>query len=74
MFRVTTRGDLPDDYEQRDHRTSVHAWNDYAGRILDLEINGFTRDAEEAIEYGRRWTASLSRGAERITITIERTA
>jgi hypothetical protein len=26
---------------------SVHAWNDYSGRIFNLEINGFKRDADE---------------------------
>jgi hypothetical protein len=74
VWIVTTRGDLPDDYELREHRTPVHAWNDYSGRILDLEIDGFTHDGEEATEYGRRWTASLSRGIERMTVAIERAA
>ena len=72
MLIVTTTGDLPDEHEQREHRTAVHAWNDYSGRILELEIDGFTRDREQATEYGRRWVCDLYRGAERITITIER--
>ena len=71
---VTTTGDLPDEHEQREHRTAVHAWNDYSGRILELEIGGFTRDREQATEYGRRWVCDLYRGAERISVTIERTA
>src|SRR4051794_6901139 len=54
MWLVTTEGDVPDDYEQREHRTAVDAWNDYQGRILELEINGFTRDTEEGTQYGRR--------------------
>jgi hypothetical protein len=70
---VTTTGDLPDDHERREHRTAVHAWNDYSGRILELEIAGFTPDREQATEYGRRWVCDLYRGAERITVTIERT-
>jgi hypothetical protein len=48
--------------------------DDYAGRILELEINRFARTSEEANQYGRRWTCKLSRGAERISVTIERTA
>ena len=45
---VITTGDLPDEHEQREHRTAVHAWNDYSGRILELEIDGFTRVREQA--------------------------
>jgi hypothetical protein len=37
MWTVTTRGDLPDEYERREDRSSVHAWSDYQGRILELE-------------------------------------
>jgi hypothetical protein len=70
---VTTVGDLPDDHEARSHGESAAAWDDYAGRILELEINGFMRAAEEAHPYGRRWTCSLSRGVEQMTVTIERT-
>jgi len=73
MWRVTTVGDLPDDYEQREHAVSAAAWDDYAGRILELEIDGFKRASEEASHYGRRWKCSLSRGAEQMTVTIERT-
>lgn len=40
MWLVTTEGDLPDDYEQREHDASIGAWDDYAGRILELEIYG----------------------------------
>ena len=29
MWAVTTQGDLPDDYESRDHPESVPAWDDY---------------------------------------------
>jgi hypothetical protein len=73
MWTVTTTGDLPDEYEQREHPASAPAWNDYAGRILELEIDGFTRDAEEATAYGRRWVYNLFRGMERMTVAIERT-
>ena len=59
MWRVTTTGDLPDDREQREHRTAVHAWNDYHGRILELEIGGFIRDREQATQYGRQWVCAL---------------
>jgi hypothetical protein len=71
MWSVTTTGELPDEYEQREHAASAPAWNDYAGRILDLEINGFTRDAE-VTAYGRRWVCNLFRGMERMTVAIER--
>ena len=74
MWIVTTTGDLPDDHERREHRTAVHAWNDYSGRILELEIDGFARDREEATQYGRRWGCELRRGIEQISLTIERTA
>jgi len=72
-WRVTTTGDLPDDAEFRQHDASAPAWHDYAGRILELEIDGYVRD-REAGEYGRRWVCELSRGIERISVTIERTA
>ena len=74
VWIVTTTGDLPDDHGQREHRTAVHAWNDYSGRILELEIDGFARDREEANQYGRRWGCELRRGIEQISVTIERTA
>ena len=74
MWIVTTTGDLRDDHELREHRTAVHAWNDYSGRILELEIDGFTRDREEATQHGRRWGCELRRGIEQIRVTIERTA
>jgi hypothetical protein len=74
MWLVTTEGDLPDDYEQRQHEASTRAWDDYAGRILELEIDGYTRTDEQAAEYGRRWVCHLSRGIERMNITIERVA
>src|SRR3954468_924737 len=73
MWRVTTDGDLPDDYEQSDYDASIGAWNDYAVRILELEINGYTRVGEEATRYGRRWVCSLSRGVEQMNVIIERT-
>jgi hypothetical protein len=31
------RGDLPDEYERREHDTAAAAWSDYWGRILELE-------------------------------------
>lgn len=74
MWRVTTQGDLPDDYEEREHDASARAWDDYAGRIFELEINGYGRVGEEATEYGRRWVSTLYRGIEQITVAIERTA
>ena len=49
------------------------AWDDYWGRILELEVHGYTQEWEGAAEYGKRWLCELSRGAERITVTIERT-
>jgi len=73
MWTVTTVGDLPDDHESRRHAESAAAWDDYAGRILELEINGFTCVGEQANQYGRRWRCSLSRGVEQMTVTIERT-
>jgi len=74
MWTVTTHGDLPDDHEQRDHDTTLSAWSDYWGRILELEIHGFTRTCEDAISYGRAWASSLTRGIEYMTVTIERTS
>jgi hypothetical protein len=59
MWLVTTHGDLPDD-EQRVHDASAPAWDDYHGRILELEIAGFARDGEESSQYGRRWEYDLS--------------
>ena len=74
MWTVTTVGDLPDERELREHATAVHAWTDYHGRILELEIDGFTKDSETAEKYGREWVSVLYRGSERISVTIERTA
>ena len=74
MWLVTTEGDLPDDNERREHFTSPDAWQDYWGRILELEIHGFTRTCEDAISYGRAWASSLTRGIEYMTVTIERTS
>ncbi len=74
MWLVTTRGDLPDDYEQRAHTAAATAWNDYHGRILELEIGGFARDGEESTQYGRRWVCDLLRGVEQMSVGIERTA
>ncbi len=73
MWAVTTQGDLPDEHEFRDHPESVPAWDDYHGRILELEIHGYTQDSEGAAEYGRRWRCELRRGSEQITVQIERT-
>jgi hypothetical protein len=69
---TTTRGDLPDEYERREHLTSVHAWNDYQGRILQLEIDGFVKVGEESTKQGREWVCDLYRGHERIAVTIQR--
>ena len=73
LWAVTTQGDLPDEHESRDHPESVPAWDDYHGRILELEIHGYTQEWEGAADYGKRWLCELRRGAERITVTIERT-
>ena len=74
VWTVTTDGDLPDEHELRVHDASIPAWDDYRGRILELEVHGFSQDSEGAVEYGRRWVCELRRGAERISVTIERTA
>jgi hypothetical protein len=66
--------ELPDDFERREHFTSPAAWSDYWGRVLELEIHGFTRDHEETTEYGKSWAFSLLRGHEWLTVAIERTA
>jgi hypothetical protein len=29
MWLVTSAGDLPDDFEQRDHQAAADAWSDY---------------------------------------------
>ena len=58
---VTTTGDLPDDFENREYATPAPAWSDYQGRILELEINGFRKHAENAVQYGRQWVAELVR-------------
>jgi hypothetical protein len=76
MWRVTTRGHLPDGFEQHDHDddASVWAWSDYSGRILELEIAGYTRTGAEGTTYGRRWVSELSRGVEHVDVSIERLA
>jgi hypothetical protein len=74
MWLVTTEGDLPDENARHKHEASVCAWQDYQGRILELEIQGYTHAGEEATEYGRRWVSNLSRGVERMCVTIERVA
>lgn len=73
MWTVTTDGDLPDEREQREHHNSIPAWDDYWGRILELEIHGYERVSEGAADYGRLWECDLSRGAEQIRVSIERT-
>lgn len=73
-WTVTTEGELPDEHEVRHHNDAAQAWDDYSGRILELEVHGFSRDGEQAVTYGRRWTCELRRGAERIRVRIERTA
>ena len=74
MWTVTTDGDLPDEHELRIHHASIPAWDDYHGRILELEVHGYTQENEGAVEFGRRWTCELRRGIELIHVTIERTA
>ena len=71
-WTVTTEGELPDEHELRRHEGAARAWDDYFGRILELEVHGFTRDGEE-VAYGKRWTCELHRGAEQIRVSIERT-
>lgn len=72
MWTVTTVGDLPDECERREHETAVRAWDDYSGRILELEIDGFTKHSETAAKFGREWVCELQRGQERMTVTIVR--
>ena len=74
MWLVTSAGDLPDDFEQRDHQAAADAWSDYRGRILELEIHSLARDGEEATQYGRRWVSVFLRGVERMSVVVERTA
>jgi len=74
MWTVTTSGDLPDEQESRHHAESPGAWNDYAGRIVELEINGYMRDSETAVKYGSWWICELSRGQEQISVSVERAA
>ena len=69
---MTTHSELPDEHEQRDHDTSLSAWSDYWGRILELEIHGYTHAGEDVAAYGRRWVSRLSHGIEQISVTIER--
>lgn len=52
-WTVTTVGELPDEREHRAHNTATRAWDDYWGRILELEIHAYCRDRETAA-YGRR--------------------
>jgi len=73
VWLVTSTGDLPDDFEQRDHQAAADAWSDYWGRILELEIHSFARDGAEATQNGRRWVSVFLRGVERMTVAIERT-
>jgi len=54
VWTVTTHSELPDEHEQRDHDTSLSAWSDYWGRILELEIHGYTHAGEDVAAYGRR--------------------
>ena len=70
-WTVTTVGEFPDEREHRAHNTATRAWDDYWGRILELEIHGYSRDRETAA-YGRRWACDLYRGQERLTVCIER--
>jgi hypothetical protein len=72
VWTVTTRGDLPDEFECREHETFADAWNDFKGRILELEIDGFTRSGGTRLKTG--WVSDLCRGQEHITVTIERAA
>ena len=74
MWAVTTAGDLADEHELRAHDASITAWDDYRGRILELEVHDNTQESEGAAEYGKRWVCQLTRGADRISVTIERTA
>ena len=73
VWTVTTAGELPDEHELRVHDTSIPAWDDYHGRILELEVHGYTQESEGAAEYGKRWVCDLRRGIEQIRVTIERT-
>ncbi|MEP7022164.1 MAG: hypothetical protein ABI808_16090 [Pseudonocardiales bacterium] len=72
MWIVTTDGELPDEHEQRVHDASARAWDDYLGRILELEVHGYAKHGEEAASHGRRWGCELRRGRERISVSIER--
>jgi hypothetical protein len=74
MWLVTTERELADDYERSAHADTVRAWQEYPGRILELEIDGYEQTDEESTLYGRRWVANLSRGIESIRVTIERVA
>ena len=60
LWAVTTQGDLPDEHESRDHPESVPAWDDYWGRILELEVHGYSQEWEGAAEYGKRWVCELA--------------
>lgn len=53
MWAVTTQGDLPDEHESRDHPESTPAWADYRGRILELEVHGYTQETEGAADIER---------------------
>jgi hypothetical protein len=65
-------GDLPDEHESRLYESSTPAWSDYRGRILELEVHGYTQESEGAAEYGKRWLCELERDAEQIRMTIDR--
>ena len=60
LWAVTTQGDLPDEHESRDHPESVPAWDEYWGRILELEVHGYSQECEGAAEYGKRWVCELT--------------
>jgi len=53
VWNVTTDGDLSDNPEHRDHYTSVDAWSDYWGRILELEIHGYVRNGGFRVWFSR---------------------
>lgn len=71
VLTVTTDGELSDDHEHRVHAVPAQAWDDYSGRILELEGYGYAKHGEEGANG--RLVCALLRGRERITVTIERT-
>jgi len=52
MWLVTSAGDLPDDFEQRDHQAAADAWSDYWGRILELESAASGITAKRPLSMG----------------------